>query len=98
MGPKRNVQKDDGRDSEEPEVVSEVENFRENLRITVDENTKVKGAFSDLERENKRLDHMLQDTRQEADAEIQTMRRSFMTRQKPWKGSERGSFKLCEMR
>ncbi len=49
--------------------------FTRNLRITVDENTKVKDAFSDLERENRRLDHMLQDTRQEADTEIQAMRR-----------------------
>ncbi len=55
MGPKKNTPKDgsgQNKDMEEEDVnVHEIEDLRENLRISSEKNSNMESAFSDLERE-----------------------------------------------
>ncbi|MES9879296.1 MAG: hypothetical protein ABW185_00245 [Sedimenticola sp.] len=81
MGPKKNTPKDgsgQNQDMEEEDVnVHEIEDLRENLRISSEKNSNMESAFSDLERENRRLNVILQETRDEVDVEVQSMRRQM---------------------
>ncbi len=77
MGPKKNIQREDTVGTEEAEVNKEVEQLREDLHVSQSENIKVKSAFSGLECENRRLDMMLQENRDDADTEIAALQRKL---------------------
>ncbi len=62
---------------EEDVNVHEIEDLRENLRISSENNSNMKSAFSDLERENRHINVILQETRDEVDVEVQSMRRQM---------------------